>query len=278
MKKFFLKDWILLKSIQKTYFIIAGIIALFWFLVRVIPKPSRASYPCQRLAFPIASGFIIWMSVNILSFISIKKLAGYYNKKGKTIALISCIAMVIFYFTWLTSFPGKNMFTLNAKTLTNESFTPIDSVNSPVGIARGIFPGRVVWVHDTSATGWNGSYGHWWDDNNTDQATVSDMFSRSIQQITGKQNDVAAWDTLFKFFNFKHGKGYTGYKPGEKIAIKLSLVQSTDPASNGANNNFSTPQTVLALLRQLVYNAGVIDSCISFYDATRSCIHTEFRR
>jgi hypothetical protein len=38
-----------------------GLAALIWFLVRVIPKPSRAIYPCQRVALPLASGFIVWL-------------------------------------------------------------------------------------------------------------------------------------------------------------------------------------------------------------------------
>jgi len=42
-------------------FPIAGLVSLIWFLVRVIPKPSRATYPCQRLAFPLASGFVAWL-------------------------------------------------------------------------------------------------------------------------------------------------------------------------------------------------------------------------
>ena len=35
-----------------------GLAALLWILVRVIPKPSRANYPCQQAAIPLASGFI----------------------------------------------------------------------------------------------------------------------------------------------------------------------------------------------------------------------------
>lgn len=42
--------------------IIAGFFALIWFLIRVIPKPSRAAYPCQRAAFPLASAFVLWIS------------------------------------------------------------------------------------------------------------------------------------------------------------------------------------------------------------------------
>lgn len=38
-----------------------GFLALVWFLVRVIPKPSAAAYPCQRAAFPLASAFVLWI-------------------------------------------------------------------------------------------------------------------------------------------------------------------------------------------------------------------------
>jgi uncharacterized protein (DUF362 family) len=38
-----------------------GLLSLAWFAVRVIPKPSRAMYPCQRAAFPLASAFVVWL-------------------------------------------------------------------------------------------------------------------------------------------------------------------------------------------------------------------------
>jgi uncharacterized protein (DUF362 family) len=34
--------------------------SLAWFLIRVIPKPIRATYPCQRAALPLATAFIVW--------------------------------------------------------------------------------------------------------------------------------------------------------------------------------------------------------------------------
>ena len=45
----------------KIFLPIVGLVALIWFLVRVIPKPSRLLYPCQRVATPIATGFIAWV-------------------------------------------------------------------------------------------------------------------------------------------------------------------------------------------------------------------------
>ena len=46
---------------------IVGLSALVWFLLRVIPKPSRATYPCQRAAFPIASAFVVWLCASAAS-------------------------------------------------------------------------------------------------------------------------------------------------------------------------------------------------------------------
>jgi hypothetical protein len=48
-------------SLLRLAAIVSGAAALLWFLVRVIPKPSRASYPCQRAAFPVATGFVLWL-------------------------------------------------------------------------------------------------------------------------------------------------------------------------------------------------------------------------
>ena len=42
-------------------FIITGIVSTLWFLIRVIPKPSRATYPCMKAAAPLMSSFIIYM-------------------------------------------------------------------------------------------------------------------------------------------------------------------------------------------------------------------------
>ena len=42
-------------------FPLIGLAALVWFLVRVVPKPSRAVYPCQQVAIPLATGFVVWL-------------------------------------------------------------------------------------------------------------------------------------------------------------------------------------------------------------------------
>ena len=49
------------KSRMPVLFPLVGFLSLVWFLVRVMPKPSRASYPCQRAAAPFASSFVLWL-------------------------------------------------------------------------------------------------------------------------------------------------------------------------------------------------------------------------
>jgi len=266
MKRFLVNVSCFLKRINKVYLIIAGFIAFLWFLIRVIPKPSRAAYPCQRVAFPLASGFIIWLSVNVVSTFGLKKLISAYKKKSTIINLSAIVLIAFFYFLWLGVFPLKSG---SANTAAKEYFVPIDSPNSPVGVPRGIFPGRVAWAYDSTASRWNGTSGNWWQDQNTDQAVVDDMLSRSLEQLSGKDNDVAAWDTIFKFFNYAHNKGTVGYTQGEKIAIKINLNQCTGTGNNG-NSSYPSPQVVLALLRQLVNNGGVPAEDITFYDINRS--------
>lgn len=34
------------------------------------------------------------------------------------------------------------------------TFTPADKPNAPMGVARGIHPGRVAWAHDPQAAVW----------------------------------------------------------------------------------------------------------------------------
>src|SRR5665648_587942 len=47
--------------IGKIIFIGLGISTTLWFLIRVIPKPQRAAYPCMQASAPIMSGFVIYL-------------------------------------------------------------------------------------------------------------------------------------------------------------------------------------------------------------------------
>jgi hypothetical protein len=170
--------------------------------------------------------------------------------------------------------------------------------NAPMGEGKGIHPGRVVWVRDPAATSWDGETGHWWDDANNDQAVVDRMISRTLQRLTGEKTDKQAWDRLFQHFNRTHGFGNTGYRPGEKIAVKINCNQDRfavwgsgrlgggPPPGNmppgggppaggsprvggGGTNGLPSPHVTSALVTQLITVAGVPGEDITIYEVAK---------
>jgi uncharacterized protein (DUF362 family) len=92
---------------QKLWFPIMGLGAFLWFLIRVIPKPSRASYPCQRAAFPLATSFIIWLTGMFSGALFFGRLKRKFLKIPYLIVALSIVAIVVatgWSFHW---FPGK---------------------------------------------------------------------------------------------------------------------------------------------------------------------------
>jgi len=248
-------------------FPIGGLLALIWFLIRVIPKPSRAMYPCQRAAFPLASGFVIWLAGAVGSITAVRKAKRCFAQ-SRYILCVMLVAVSV-GFIWLSQ-----SITTEKAVLAGEP-----TANAPIGIAKGIHPGRVVWAHDPDATDWDGpGNGYWWEGSHTNQAVADSMMSRAIQALSGSENDAPAWDRLFKHFNGTHDKGNVGYKSGEKILIKVNYVGCISAYSrrkitkiedyNLRNYDYmnTSPQMIIALLRQLVDEAGVSESDITVGD------------
>jgi hypothetical protein len=245
------KKWVL------GLFPIIGFLCLIWFLIRVIPKPSRATYPCQRLAAPLALGFIKWLVGLVGSSISYFKAKQSFKCSKFIVAGICAIIVVLAVFIPLN-------FTSNNIVL---GYTLFKEPNSPIGVAIGINPGRVTWVLDTRATKFNGT-GFWWDDNNTDQNVVNEMISKSICWLAGKPTDKEAWDAIFKYFNHTKNGNNCGYQKGEKIVIKVNLNQ--DRNTKWSNHHMPSPHTVYALVDQLISVVGAKGEDITIVDASRT--------
>ena len=157
------------------------------------------------------------------------------------------------------------------KPATNFDWKP-DKINQPIGVAKGIFPGRVAWMHAPGTAHWNGDWksmeSPWWLDENTDQGKVTQMIEQAITSLTGKTTYEKAWDALFKYHNKSVGRGNKGYKAGEIVAVKINMNSTSNPFKI---NNYTdvAPQTVYALIEQLVKYAKIPENKIIVYDAKR---------
>jgi hypothetical protein len=85
--------------------------------------------------------------------------------------------------------------------------------------------------------------------------------------LQNKKNDAQAWSAIFHHFNRTHGHGNTGYKAGEKIAIKPNLNNTTDHGTIDRLN--SSPHLILSLVRQLTGPGRVPQSSIIVFDSSR---------
>jgi hypothetical protein len=251
---------------------VSGLFCLAWFLIRVIPKPSRAAYPCQRVAFPLASSFIVWL-LGLAASAAIFRRAKMHLSRARYISALVCV-MASVGCVWLA-------LTFNAdKQLNAAGSTP---ANSPIGVAKGVHPGRVVWAYDPNATTWNGpGDGHWWQPNHTSQQHVNLMLERAICSLAGKMDLASSWNEFFVNFNQLHEKGSVGYTSGEKVMIKVNFVDMIAVGVNNgapptpdysfANHNpdypICSPQIMHALLDQLVNVVGVAQSDIIIGDPT----------
>ena len=261
-------------KISKLFLPMLGLASLVWFIFRVIPKPSRAGYPCMKVATPLASGFVAWILGMIVSTFAIHK-ARTKVREARYIVAGLFVLLAVAGTVWMTGSADSPVYAVEE----------LEEPNTPMGEAKGIFPGRVVWTWDQGATNEdceNNSDDYWWEDKNNNMSVIETMLSKSLQELTGTDNDASAWDALFRDFNKNQGKGDVGFTDGEKIAVKINLgcewsrnVNSStgawrDNGKGGLKRIDSTPQVVHAVLRQLVKNAGIAEEAIGIGDPIRN--------
>jgi hypothetical protein len=258
------------KILKRIMFPLIGFMSLLWFLVRVIPKPSRAAYPCMKAAAPLASGFIVYLAGIAASLFTFKKARMHFHRSG--ILIGTCLVLLAVSIGTVTFLHTDDPTYAVAVQAVQDPFGP----NNPIGQAKGLHPGRVVWVHNEDATNENCVPDKWGDGyflpKNANQSVIDNMFSEALLALTNETSESAAWDVVFKYFNQQHGKGEVGYQNGETIFIKINSVHAMGARSGVIGNNDSygnvdtSPQAVLAMLRQLVNKAGVPQSAIYIGD------------
>ena len=227
----------------------AGLAACLWYLFRVIPKPTRAAYPCLRATAPFSAGFLAYCAA----------LGGTAFLLAKARSLLSAARH-----SW------SGLFLLMFVIIGGDASVSL----ATSGTAKGIFPGRVAWVYNTKAALWMG-VGNYWDASVNPQAEYNKSFTAGIATLSGGANDADSWDKIFRWFNNIHGRPGTGYQAGDIIAIKINQNNSPVPAADHGNAMNSNPQTSVAVLTSLV-NAGIPQTDIWIGDPSRAVTDNVF--
>src|SRR3989304_1244838 len=122
---------------------VIGFAALIWIIFRVATKPSRVSSPCVRAAMPLASsflGYLLFLGLSIAAWLRSRKV-----QATSTAAVMSVFALAGMFGTFYYEAESASPKDIQLPTI-------VQPANQPMGTAVGIFPGRVVWVHDPDAT------------------------------------------------------------------------------------------------------------------------------
>ena len=280
----------------KLVLLATGFLATLWFLIRVVPKPSRAGYPCMQATAPFMSAFVIYLLSVAGSVAAFRRFRYFSAQSRHLIASLFLVCALVFFLFSVIQLPVDSQATRRAPVI--NYFTP----NDPMGTAQGIFPGRVVWMWDPSAT--NGSCTNtsnengvmdpgddgWFMTKNNSNETIDSMMLKSVKALCGASDVAGAWDSIFRYFNRNHGNGNIGYTAGEKILIKVNATTAYGGLASGrfnadlgrtdhlAVNSFASetdPYVVLAVLKQLVNEANVPENMIYVGDPARN-IYKEF--
>jgi uncharacterized protein (DUF362 family) len=171
----------------------------------------------------------------------------------------------------LAGIPGALDNPALAELLTKYNYAPKQR-NVPLGLARGIHPGRVVWVRDPKAAHWSGDResvsDQWWMDKSTDQERVDAVVSLLLRKVTGAATDDEAWRAIFSYYGKRYrGTNTNAYRPGEIVAVKVNMNNSKPVVPTNLVN--VSPQVTLAVVRQLVNHVHVAPQDILVYDAQR---------
>ena len=146
-----------LKGWSNLLFPLIGLSALVWIIIRVIPKPSRIQYPCIKAAAPIAASFITYF-IGTAATVFFYKTGKYYFSKSKY--LLASILLFLSTAAGLFTILKTDTESYASRKYTDSLFVPAEPPNTPMGSGKGIFPGRVVWMWDSSATSWDGENGN----------------------------------------------------------------------------------------------------------------------
>ena len=276
------------RFLKRTLPFVIGALALIWFMVRVIPKPQRASYPCMKVAYPLMSGLVIWI-LGITGISASVKL--FFNNLRNKKYLFALGAVVMFAgLSILFSIYHSDPLYANV-----DQKEPVHISNAPFGVPQGVIPGRVVWTWNPDATNENCTNDLTKNDGyflakNSNQEVIDKMVATSILHVIDTKSQKKAWDAIFRYFNKQKRKSDKGYVNTETIFIKINQCSANSNTNSDLTRRKgslgiteTSPQIIIAVLKQLVNVAGVpqnkiivADPITHIYSDNYEILHKEF--
>ena len=251
------------KWLSRLIFIGLGVSATLWFLMRVIPKPSRAAYPCMQAVSPVMSAFVIYLISIWGGVTAFRKTRQFIIQKRIGLASLSLLVVAV----GAIVFMSNNVETVIAQTVKKEKAVMMLEPNVPKGIAKGINPGRVAWAYAPGTATWDGNTGFWYEDKWNNQENCDWMMHQALVTLTGQKDEKRAWKALFESFNKSKRNLKQAYKKGEKIAIKIN--QNNTYSHDDSEELNASPHLTLSLLRSLIKEGGVPQENITLLEPSR---------
>ncbi len=211
-------------------------VAVFWFSIRVIPKPSRILYPCQRANF---SFFAIKLGIVFSSVVT--STTSIVNRKSVKILSILVLVGVLLWDPLMLAYSQYRFANSSEQRLTLND------------IAYDFPSHRVVRVHSNTASDWdfNSAASQYWE--HVNQTAVDLMVEKGVMRLTGTATPTLAWRTII-----------SGYTSGQTVGIK---VNGNDWWNTDDREIDSLPHITNAIIKGLK-SIGVPESNIRIIENT----------
>ena len=132
-----MKDFLRIKgkAYSRLIFFGIGILSTVWFLFRVLPKPSRATYPCMRAAAPFMSGFVIYL-LSLASTVMVFKKARTFLYQTRYLLFLGALLLIYIQSNDITVVASDDIFPIVAI----RYLGPIAGLVFLIGLISAAFP------------------------------------------------------------------------------------------------------------------------------------------
>jgi len=222
------------QNLYKIIFPLIGLLSLIWFLIRVIPKPSRASYPCMRAAFPFASAFFVWLIGLSGSILLIRRARALFRVTRIFQGVLIAGLAVLVYYLAIAVFPGSSSFAsgiqdkLGINAVSSYAFPdPESNISKPRSTVA-------IVLSENS------------DVSLIDEEEIEEMIREAISLAGGLDDIISDGDTVI-------------LKPNLVAPnIQTGTYETLIPGSNGVDTDYRVIQAAVNIVRELNPSGRII--------------------